>query len=207
MLQSCLEWSHSTWCNAANINASAIAAASSLVARSLYILASEKKEINDSVLTSVSVNSSLIDELLGCLLECEPGLSCDLVNQYISPSAACPSHYVGVIQGEPSSSPYPGYVGDVSRFLWNFLADKTSVPSENRSATCPKDCNGAGELCIRVETDGNGVCVISSTRYHSVCKLIFVIHSNAIHSDVDWIAFHCTLEDLLQIFADIICVP
>ncbi|CDP01653.1 unnamed protein product [Coffea canephora] len=156
---------HSHLDNLSNINASAIAAASSLVARSLYILASEKNEINDSVLTAISVNISFIDELLGCLLDCEPGLSCDLVNQYISPSAACPSHYVGVIQGEPSSSPYPGYVGDVSRFLWNFLADKTSVPTENRSATCPKHCSGTGELCIRGETDGKGVCVVSSTRY------------------------------------------
>lgn len=156
---------HSHLDNLSNINASAIAAAASLVARSLYILASEKEEINDSVLTAISVNSTLIDELLGCLLDCEPGLSCDLVNHYISPSAACPSHYVGVIQGEPSSSPYPGYVADVSRFLWNFLADKTSIPSENRSATCPKDCSGTGELCIRGETDGKGVCVISSTRY------------------------------------------
>ncbi|KAL3525034.1 hypothetical protein ACH5RR_013406 [Cinchona calisaya] len=156
---------HSHLDNLANISPSAVVAASSLIARSLYILASEKKGIDDSVLSAVAVNTSLVDELLGCLLDCEPGLSCDLVKHYISPSTACPSHYVGVVQGEPSSSPYLGYVGDISRFLWNFLADKTSIPSKNTSASCPKDCSGVGELCIRGESDGKGVCVVSSTRY------------------------------------------
>lgn len=150
---------------AANINSSAIVAAASLVARTLYILASDKKELSSSALSSVTVNASLVDELLGCLLNCEPGLSCELVKQYISPSSSCPSHYVGVILGEPTYNPYLGYVGDVPRFIWNFLAEKTSSPSKNVSSACPKDCSNAGELCVRAETDGNGVCVISSTRY------------------------------------------
>lgn len=161
-----------TCCNAANINNSAIVAAASLIARSLYILASEKTEVTDSVLTTITVNTSLVDELLGCLLNCELGLSCDLVKHYISPSTVCPSHYVGVIQGEPSSSPFPGYVTDVSRFLWNFLAEKTSIPSKNTDAACLKDCSGTGEVCIRGETDDKGVCVFSSTRY-SVLHIYF----------------------------------
>lgn len=130
----------------------------------MYVLARDKEEINDSGLSAITVNASLVDELLGCLLKCEPGLSCELVKRYVSPSTACPGHYVGVIQGEPSSSLYPEYVGDVSRFVWNFLAEKTSVPAKNTSSACPKDCNGNGELCIRWETDGKGVCVMSSTR-------------------------------------------
>ncbi|CAI9110265.1 OLC1v1010259C1 [Oldenlandia corymbosa var. corymbosa] len=156
---------HSHLDNISNINRSAVVAAASLVARSLYIFAREKEEINDTGLYSITVNASLVDELLGCLLKCEPGFSCELVKRYISPSTACPSHYVGVMQGEPSSSPYLEYVGDVSRFVWNFLAEKTSMPSKNSSSTCPKDCSGTGEVCIRVETDGKGVCVMSSTRY------------------------------------------
>ncbi|XP_060183830.1 nicastrin isoform X2 [Lycium barbarum] len=149
----------------ANINSSAIVAAASVVARSLYILASDKKEINNSVLNTININASLVKELLGCLLSCEPGLSCELVNRYIAPSASCPSHYVGVVLGEPSSQPYPGNVGDVPRFLWNFLADKTAIPSKNTSSACPKGCSGNGEMCVKAETDGKGVCVISSTRY------------------------------------------
>lgn len=107
----------------------------------------------------------MVEQLLGCLLDCEPGLSCGLVKHYISPSTTCPSHYVGVILGEPSSAPYPPYAGDISRFVWNFLADKTSIPSKNISSSCPKDCSGDDELCIREEADGKGVCVISTTRY------------------------------------------
>lgn len=149
---------------AANVNSSAVVATASLLARTLYILASDK-DFSSSALTAINVNVSLVEELLGCLLTCEPGLSCGLVKQFISPSTTCPGHYVGVILGEPTSSPYPGYVGDVSRFVWNFLANKTSIPSRNVSAACPKECSGSGEICIQVETDGKGVCVSSSTRY------------------------------------------
>ncbi|XP_075510416.1 nicastrin isoform X2 [Primulina tabacum] len=153
---------HSHLDDLSNINSSAIVAAAALVARTLYIAAGGN---NDSVINSINANASIVEELLSCLLKCEPGLSCDLVKRYISPSSTCPSHYVGVILGEPSSAPNPGYVGDVSRFVWSFLADKTSTPSKNMSSACPKDCNGAGELCIKTETDGKGVCVVSTTRY------------------------------------------
>ncbi|KAL2499032.1 Nicastrin [Abeliophyllum distichum] len=153
---------HSHLDDLSNVNSSAIVAAASLVARTLYLLASDH---NASAINAINVNASLVEELLGCLLNCEPGLSCELVKHYISPSATCPSYYVGVVLGEPSSVPYPGYVSDVSRFVWNFLADKTSISSKNTSSACPKDCSGLGELCIREEADGKGVCVISTTRY------------------------------------------
>nr|GLL31396.1 hypothetical protein DM860_017356 [Ipomoea trifida] len=156
---------HSHLDDQSNVNSSAIVAAASLVARSLYILASDKKEVNASLLTTINANSSLVEELLGCLLSCEPGLSCGLVKSYIAPSMSCPSHYVGVILGEPSSVPYLGNVGDVSRFIWNFLAEKTSIRPTNTSSACPKDCGRDGEACIQTETDGKGICVISTTRY------------------------------------------
>lgn len=167
-------FSHLQFCLvAANINSSAIVAAASIVARSLYILASDNKELSPTALSTVTVNTSLVEELLGCLLSCEPGLSCDLVKQYILPTNSCPSHYVGVILEEPSSTPYLGYIGDVPRFVWNFLADKTSFPSKNDSSACPKDCRNTGESCIRAETDGKGVCVISTTRYHLSSTILY----------------------------------
>nr|XP_043621404.1 nicastrin isoform X2 [Erigeron canadensis] len=155
---------HSHLDDLSNINSSAIVAAASLVARTLYILASDKKDPSASSLNAVKVNTSLVNELLGCLLNCDPGLSCDLVNYYIKPFSTCPSHYVGVIQGEPSSEPNLGYVGDVSRFVWNFLADKTSTPLKNVSP-CSENCSKSGGVCIKQEIDGKGVCVISTTRY------------------------------------------
>uniref|UniRef100_A0A2P2M6K5 Uncharacterized protein MANES_02G078600 n=3 Tax=Rhizophora mucronata TaxID=61149 RepID=A0A2P2M6K5_RHIMU len=147
-----------------NINASAIVAAASLVARTLYILASGNKNLSSSSLSAINVNASLVEELMGCLLSCEPGLSCELVKKYISPRATCPSHYVGVIVGEPSSSPHPGSVSDVSRFLWNFLADKTSSRKEGIS-NCSEDCSNKGGVCIKAETNDKGFCVSSTTRY------------------------------------------
>ncbi|KZV53792.1 nicastrin [Dorcoceras hygrometricum] len=153
---------HSHLDDLSNVNSSAIVSAAALVARTLYIAAGGN---NDSVMSSINVNASMVEELLSCLLKCEPGLSCDLVKHYISPSSTCPSHYVGVVLGEPSSAPNPAYVGDVSRFVWNFLADKTSTPSKSTSSACPNDCKDVGELCIKTENDGKGVCVVSTTRY------------------------------------------
>ncbi|KAA8530686.1 hypothetical protein F0562_005380 [Nyssa sinensis] len=155
---------HSHLDDLSNINSSAIVAAASLVARTLYVLASDGKDLSTSALSAININASLVEELLGCLLNCEPGLSCGLVKHYISPTSTCPSHYVGVLLGEPTFTPYAGYVGDVPRFLWNFLADKTSIPTEN-ATSCPKNCSNTGELCIKAETDGKGVCVVSTTRY------------------------------------------
>lgn len=149
----------------ANINSSAAVAAASLIARSLYILASDNNDMHSSVLGAINVNTSLVEELMSCLLSCEPGLSCEMVKNYIAPANVCPSHYVGVVIGEPSFKPYLGYVDDVSRFVWNFLADRTSTPKENASSRCSKDCTNEDEVCIRAEINGKGVCVISTTRY------------------------------------------
>ncbi|XP_042970329.1 nicastrin isoform X4 [Carya illinoinensis] len=162
---------HSHLDNISNINSSAIVAAASLVARTLYILASDNKSASGSALTGISVNVSLVEELMGCLLDCDPGLSCELVKEYISPNSTCPNHYAGVILDEPSFEPPPGYVDDMSRFLWNFLADRTSIPSENASSSCSQGCSNKGAVCVREETDGKGICVISTTRDHE--RVIF----------------------------------
>lgn len=156
---------HSHLDDLSNLNSSAVVAAASLIARSLYILGSETNDIQDSTLAAINVNASLVEQLMGCLLDCNPGLSCELVNKYISPASTCPSHYVGVIVDEPSSTPYPGYINDVPRFIRNFLADITSIPRENNSSGCQQGCNGRDEVCIKEETDGKGVCVLSTTRY------------------------------------------
>lgn len=138
-------------------------AAASLVARSLYVLASDNKDLTSSALSTINVNSSLVEELISCMLDCNPGLSCELVKSYISSTSTCPSHYVGVVTGEPSPKPYPNQVDDISRFVWNFMADRTSTPKGNTSV-CSQDCGKNGGVCIRAETDGKGVCVISTTR-------------------------------------------
>uniref|UniRef100_A0A6M2F4Y3 Nicastrin n=1 Tax=Populus davidiana TaxID=266767 RepID=A0A6M2F4Y3_9ROSI len=156
---------HSHLDDMSNINSSAIVAAASLVARTLYILASDDKNISSTALDAINVNASLVEELMSCLLDCEPGLSCELVKSYIVPTNQCPNHYVGVILGEPSSNPYLGYVDDVSRFIWNFLADRTSSSMEVASSDCSKECSNKGGVCIKAEVDGKGVCVISTTRY------------------------------------------
>lgn len=182
---------------AANVNSSAIVAAASLIARTLYILASGKENVRDSALSAINVNASLVEELMGCLLTCDPGLSCELVKSYISPSSACPSHYVGVMVDEPSSTPYPEYINDVPRFIWNFLSDKTSISKENGGTGCQEDCKSRDKVCIKAETDGKGVCVTSTTRYFASVYLWVQL---LIFNDSRLVMMLCSIYLLLCIF-------
>lgn len=147
-----------------NIKSSSVAAAASLIARTLYILAKDDLETDFSVLNSIKVNESLVEELIGCLLSCEPGLSCELVKKFISPSRTCPSHYAGVLVDSPDSQ-NPQHVDDTSRFVWNFLANRTGLPGRNVSFGCSGKCDNAGEICVGFENERKGRCVISTTRY------------------------------------------
>ncbi|CAN7057750.1 hypothetical protein IGI04_015210 [Brassica rapa subsp. trilocularis] len=157
---------HSHLDDLSNVNSSSLVAAASVVARTLYILASDNKDTSSSALGSIHVNASFVEELLACLLSCEPGLSCNLVKDYISPTNTCPGNYAGVMSGEPSSNPYLGSVSDVSRFLWNFLAEKTSVQKGNTTSVCSKgSCSRTDQVCIKAESNKEGTCVVSTTRY------------------------------------------
>ncbi|CAA7401371.1 unnamed protein product [Spirodela intermedia] len=150
-----------------NINASSVEAAAVLVARAAYILAHGEMQPSPTLLNSIKVNASLVEELVGCLLSCDPGLSCDLVKKLISPGAVCPNHYVGVFLNQPSDTQSLANVDDTSRFVWNFLADKTSTSKgSNGRSTCPEGrCSAEDEVCVGMEADGEGRCVVSSTRY------------------------------------------
>ncbi|PKA47187.1 Nicastrin [Apostasia shenzhenica] len=149
--------------NPSNINSSSVAAAAVLVARALYTLASQGPPLNLIVLNSIKVNVSLVEELVGCLLTCEPGLSCAVVKSFITCGNVCPSHYVGVFIDLPSETQHPQYADDTSRFVWNFLADRTSAQQKNANS-CKGECPGNGQVCVAAETD-NSRCVTSTTKY------------------------------------------
>lgn len=121
-------------------------------------------------LNSIKVNVSLVEELVGCLLSCEPGFSCSIVRNFISPSNTCPSHYVGVFLDSPDTR-YPEYADDTSRFVWNFLADKTSA-LKGSTSSCTGKCNSIDQVCIGAEIEGKGRCVISTTRYFALSLAI-----------------------------------
>ncbi|KAJ1280941.1 hypothetical protein BS78_04G270600 [Paspalum vaginatum] len=154
---------HSYLDNPANINSSSIAAAAALVARALYILASDDAVVDLMTLNTIKVNVSLVKELIGCVLTCNPGLSCGLVKSFISPSNSCPSHYVGVFLDDPSGTQFPSYADDTSRFVWNFLADRTA--SAGNKSSCTGKCGDESEVCVGAEVEGGGRCVVSTTRY------------------------------------------
>ncbi|CAL4885266.1 unnamed protein product [Urochloa decumbens] len=172
---------HSHLDNPANINSSSIAAAAALAARSLYILASADSVVDLMTLNTIKVNVSLVEELIGCLLTCNPGLSCGLVKSLISPSSSsCPSHYVGVFLDDPSGTQFPSYADDTSRFVWNFLADRTSTSAGNKSS-CTGKCGDEGEVCIGAEVEGGGRCVVSTTRYVPAYSTRVKFEDNAWH--------------------------
>ncbi|GLJ11946.1 hypothetical protein SUGI_0180740 [Cryptomeria japonica] len=157
------EFYHSQLDDLLNINSTSIAAAASVISRALYILANNGSGSN-SIMQSINVNESLVEELLECLLSCEPGLSCRLVGNLMTPTQVCPNHYVGVLLGAPSSALYPDYVDDTSQFVWNFLADRTSIPRDD-AQPCSRDCTNSSEVCVGLRADQKGVCMISTTRY------------------------------------------
>lgn len=170
---------HSYLDNPVNINSSSIAAAAALVARSLYILASDDSVVDLITLNTIKVNVSLVEELIGCLLTCNPGLSCGLVKRFISPSNPCPSHYVGVFLDDPSGTQFPSYADDTSRFVWNFLADRTN--SAGNKSSCTGKCGDEGEVCVGAEVEGGGRCVVSTTRYVPAYSTRVKFEDNAWH--------------------------
>ncbi|KAK8928274.1 Nicastrin [Platanthera zijinensis] len=166
---------HSHLDNHANIDATSIAAAAIIVARALYVIASDVP-LNLIVLNSIKVNVSLVDELVGCLLTCDPGLSCGIVNHFISPSSVCPNHYVGVFVDTPSETQRPQFADDTSRFVWNFLADRTSAPKKNLSP-CKGECSGPSDVCVGAETESSrcgdviALCISSLARMAATGRL------------------------------------
>jgi hypothetical protein len=78
-------------------------------------------------------------------------------------------------------SSFFGSLWKIEVFLWNLvLADRTSIPSENASSVCLQDCSNRVEACVRAETDGKGVCVLSTTRYfhlHINTNLLWAVQS------------------------------
>lgn len=125
-----------------------------LVPNVSHCLVHSGKRLTNMQAIQLHVNASFIKELLACHFSCESGLSCDLVKDYISPTNTCPGNNAGVIRGEPSSKPYLGHVGDVPRYLWDFLADKTSVQKGNTTSVCLEvTSNKADKVCIKAESN------------------------------------------------------
>ncbi|CAI7853251.1 unnamed protein product [Closterium sp. NIES-53] len=108
-----------------------------LLARSLLLLSGAPP----SLALQASVSTSLISNLVLCLLSPSPGLLCPLASSLLTPRDSAPSHYAGVFLGVPrSSSPAssppsssaasspPLYtLADTPRFVWNFLAKTTAA--------------------------------------------------------------------------------
>ncbi|KAJ7533501.1 hypothetical protein O6H91_13G052200 [Diphasiastrum complanatum] len=158
-----------------NINISAITAAGSILARTLYQLGTGTVNASSEVLQSITVNSSLVQELVGCLLTFKPGMMCDLVKDLITPTQPYANHYVGVLLGRPSSSPMLENVDDTSRFIWNFLADRTDLQKISRKRSdvgnkstiekCSQTCRTPNTVCVGSTVDHQGTCKYSTVRY------------------------------------------
>ncbi|KAL2608334.1 hypothetical protein R1flu_026907 [Riccia fluitans] len=162
-----------------NIDKNSIAGTAALIARTVYLLGDSAA--NSTQLQSIDVNSSLVDDLVGCLIAQTPGMECDLVKGLITPTQKYANHYVGVFLGEPTSSPYLENVDDTSRFVWNFLASRTGIIRHQRVRDrddagrrnafassfeeCTQKCSNADEICVGATGEHKGRCMMSTTRY------------------------------------------
>ena len=75
--------------------------------------------------------AGVVDELISCLMTADPGLTCPLAARLMTATGPA-EHYIGVLRSptRDSQDPDPAVKGNLARFLWNFLADRTAeVPS------------------------------------------------------------------------------
>ncbi|CAM6086764.1 unnamed protein product [Calypogeia fissa] len=158
-----------------NINTTSVASTAALIARSVYLLGNSAANLTS--LQSILVNDSLVDNLVHCLLSRSgPGMTCDLVTSLITPTEQYANHYVGVVIGNPSETPYVGNIDDTARFTWNFLASRTGTlrrhgTDENVQANvstleeCTETCKSEDEICVASTRQQKGHCILSTTRY------------------------------------------
>ncbi|KAL3698397.1 hypothetical protein R1sor_012473 [Riccia sorocarpa] len=161
-----------------NVDKNSIAGTAALIARAVYLLGDSAA--NSTQLQAIDVNSSLVNDLVDCLLAQNPGMVCDLVKSLITPVQKYANHYVGVFLGEPTSTPYLENVDDTSRFVWNFLASRTGITRHQRvveqkagrtnaSASafeeCVQKCSNTDEICVGATGEHKGKCMVSTTRF------------------------------------------
>ncbi|XP_024365272.1 nicastrin isoform X1 [Physcomitrium patens] len=154
--------------NSSNVNLPSLVVAASLVARSLVLLASDNNLRFDSpIFESIQVNMSLVEEMVNCFFGTSPGMRCSLVESLMTASHDVANHYVGVFQADPSVSPnsMPEVIDDTTRFVWNFLADRTALPREDLHEKCTLVCKNPDEVCVGATQSQLGQCRVSSTRY------------------------------------------
>lgn len=193
---------HSQYDDKSNVNTTAIAAAASILARTLVMLASENTDspilksiqvtplfsqlplLNRFVLDNLDfflsdfaryrickqVNTSLVEELVECFSSTSPGMRCRLVESLMTASQDFASQYVGVFQADPSALPNstPEIISDTTRFVWNFLADRTSLQREKPPVNCASVCKNPGEVCVGATKSQQGQCRASATRYVNI---------------------------------------
>lgn len=156
---------HSQYDDKINVNTTSIAAAASILASTLVMLASGNTD--SPILKSIQANTSLVEELVECFSSTSPGMRCRLVESLMTASQDVASQYVGVFQADPSVLPNstPEIIGDTTRFVWNFLADRTSLQRENLPAKCASECKIPEEVCVGTTKTQQGQCRASATRY------------------------------------------
>eukprot|EP00898_Chlorokybus_atmophyticus_P007820 jgi/Chlat1/8039/Chrsp71S07509 len=164
-------WSHLD--SAGNINLTSTTAVATVLARTVHALAASPPTSSSNSalhLTEISANATLVSELAECFLSNTPGMSCALSNHYITPqlTTRTASHYVGVLvapidPSQPASVPF----NDMSRVVWNFLAEKTaSGGGEGEGVVeCAGACEGEGYICVGWRADAKGRCLNSTTKY------------------------------------------
>lgn len=110
---------------------------------------------------------SLVEEMVNCFFGTSPGMRCSLVESLMTASHDVANHYVGVFQADPSVSPnsMPEVIDDTTRFVWNFLADRTALPREDLHEKCTLVCKNPDEVCVGATQSQLGQCRVSSTRY------------------------------------------
>lgn len=154
------------------IHTAAIVGSASLLARTLYALGLGQA-VDLATIPKLDINQTLVEELIGCLFK---GVDCSLGEGFKASTLKHPSHYVGVMIGNPAVDPLPEFVSETSQLVWNFFASrafyvqhsKPGAAEEKNQEHCSRSCSKPGYICVGATAQRTGVCLLSTTRYDGV---------------------------------------
>ncbi|KAK9823947.1 hypothetical protein WJX72_006597 [[Myrmecia] bisecta] len=160
-----------------NLNAASVATAAMVAARALHTLAQAGGTSTVLQVDAVKVRST-VDSLIACLVKADPGLTCPLSLSLILPTRVQAEHYISDMHSltADSQDPNPNIKSNIERFVWNFLALRTSSgPAKNADGSADgcdpyEHACEAGAVCLAYHPDrkrspDNGRCIRSTACY------------------------------------------
>lgn len=174
------QYYHSMYDDRTNVNDEQVTLVATLLARTLYTLASQEPsdtpskdpnstQFNATIYNSIKANDILVENLLSCLTT---DMNCDLVASYDSYANESTTHYTSTFSYVESTE-----IAGTSRFVGHYLADKTKQYDRTKAGDDGEhgECDEESACAIRGMVCGKKKCVNSNTYFHSALDPVFTL--------------------------------